>query len=372
MNHDIDMLDTDVEADLRSTVAAVLKARCPTDAVAALFDGDRSIVAPIWTSIAEDLGLAGLLVPEGRGGSGGTVREAAVVMEELGRAVAPTAFLESSVIATTVLLAGESGLVQEMASGAARSTLVLPFASSSLDELPEGNASSDGRVSVTVRGVAGALDADVLLVAVQGARGVEVRAVAAQDATILPVVSLDMTRQLADVEIVDAPSTLVVDHEQGADALVAALEVGAALLASEQAGLAAWSLEMTTQYLKTRRQFGRVLGGYQALKHRLADLYVEVQSAAAAARYAAGATAESRPDRGVAVAVAASYCGDVAVHAAEESIQLLGGMGMTWEHPAHLYLKRAKADQIGLGTPDRHRDQLAALVDLAAPRSLAR
>ena len=143
-----------------------------------------------------------------------------------------------------------------------------------------------------------------------------------------------------------------------------ALEVGAALLASEQVGVARECLGTTVAYLKDRRQFGRVVGSFQALKHRLADLYVATEQAAAAARYAAVTTAEDDPDREVATAVAASLCGDVAVRAAEEAVQLHGGLGMTWEHPAHLYLKRAKADQIAFGLPAAHRARLGELVGL--------
>lgn len=143
--------------------------------------------------------------------------------------------------------------------------------------------------------------------------------------------------------------------------------MGAGLLASEQAGIAAWCVATTVGYLKERRQFGRVVGGFQALKHRLADLYVAAESASAAAGYAAAALAADDADAVVAVHLAASYCSEVAVSAAEEALQLHGGIAMTWEHPAHLYLKRAKADQLALGAPGLHRDRLAALVDLPAP-----
>jgi alkylation response protein AidB-like acyl-CoA dehydrogenase len=180
------------------------------------------------------------------------------------------------------------------------------------------------------------------------------------------VVSLDMTRQLADVSLdVASGDPVLTDAEP---AVREALAVGAALLPSEQLGLAQWCLETTVAYLKDRRQFGRVVGGFQALKHRLADLAIGVDSATAAARYAAAALAAGDPDLPVATAVAQAYCSDLAVTAAEEAIQLHGGIGMTWEHPAHLYLKRAKADQIALGTPGAHRARLAGLVGLAGSR----
>jgi alkylation response protein AidB-like acyl-CoA dehydrogenase len=165
----------------------------------------------------------------------------------------------------------------------------------------------------------------------------------------------------------DRAGELVVPATAGAKAIESALLTGAGLLASEQVGIAAWCLTSTVSYLKERRQFGRVVGGFQAIKHRLADLYVTVESASSAARYAAAALAAGDLDSTVAVHLAAAYCGDAAVLAAEEAVQLHGGIGMTWEHPAHLYLKRAKADQLAFGTPGWHRARLAALVDLPGP-----
>jgi alkylation response protein AidB-like acyl-CoA dehydrogenase len=141
-----------------------------------------------------------------------------------------------------------------------------------------------------------------------------------------------------------------------------ALTTGAALLASEQVGLAQWCLDTTVGYLKNRYQFGRQVGSFQALKHRLADLWTRVAQARAVARYAAASIGTD--DAAVAAALAQAYCAETAVLAAEECVQLHGGIGFTWEHPAHLYLKRAKSSAIALGTPDRHRAVLANLVNL--------
>jgi alkylation response protein AidB-like acyl-CoA dehydrogenase len=170
-----------------------------------------------------------------------------------------------------------------------------------------------------------------------------------------------MTRQLCDLELAGAPARLVAE---GTAAVRAGLLTGAALLASEQLGLAERCLEITVDHLKTRHQFGRPIGSFQGLKHRLADLWVAITQARAVARYAAGCVAAGDPDTAVAVAVAQAHCSVVAVRAAEECVQMHGGIGFTWEHPAHLYLKRAKSSAIALGSPDRHRAALAALVDL--------
>jgi alkylation response protein AidB-like acyl-CoA dehydrogenase len=360
----VDLLDTDVEQSLRATVGDALVNRCTPDQVMKCYDGDRSLTPQLWKLLAGDLGLAGLLVPEQRGGAGATAREAAVVLEELGRFAAPVPFLTSAVVATTVLLAGDSDLVGRLASGDQTAVLLVSFDGAPGSVLPRVTRDDDGRLSGRVPAVADAVDADFLLVPVAASAGVEVYAVSATAVSVEPFLCLDMTRPLGDVTLDRAHGTLVVRAEDGAAALRRALEAGAALLASEQVGVAGWCLRATVDYLKVRRQFGRVVGGFQALKHRLADLFVEVESATAAAKYAAAALALDSPDVPVATAVAASYCADVAVHAAEEAIQLHGGIGMTWEHPAHLYLKRAKADQIALGLPGHHRRVLAGLVDL--------
>jgi alkylation response protein AidB-like acyl-CoA dehydrogenase len=365
---DLNLLYTDVEDDLRSSVRDLVAARSEPATVAGVYDGDRSVVDPLWRAIAGDLGLAGLLIPEERGGAGASAREAAVVLEELGRSVAPVPFLTSSVVATTVLLAAAPGgaadeLLAGLAAGERTAALVLPFSAGPGEEAP-GFTVDGGRISGSARSVAGALEADVLLVPVSTDGGTAVYAVPAADARVEPVVSLDMTRQLADVTLEGVAGDELLAAAAGGDAVRHGLDVGAALLASEQYGVAQWCLTTTIAYLKDRRQFGRVVGGYQAIKHRLADLYAAVESAGAAARYAAAATAEDDPESAVATAVGQSFCSDVAVKAAEEAVQLHGGIGMTWEHPAHLFLKRAKADQIAYGTPAAHRARLAELVDL--------
>jgi alkylation response protein AidB-like acyl-CoA dehydrogenase len=138
------------------------------------------------------------------------------------------------------------------------------------------------------------------------------------------------------------------------------------VLASEQLGVATWCLESTVDYVKTRYQFARPVGSFQAVKHRLAQLWVDVTQARAVARYAAGCLADADPDTAVAASLAQAHCGPVAVRAAEECVQLHGGIGFTWEHPAHWYLKRAKASAIALGTAAQHRATLGPLVDLPA------
>jgi alkylation response protein AidB-like acyl-CoA dehydrogenase len=362
---DLDLIATDVENDLRSTVRDLLADRCAPHAVTSMYDGDRTVVEPLWRALAVDIGLAGLLVPEDLGGAGASAVEAAAVLEELGRASAPVPFLTSSVVATTALLACAEDdtarkVITALAAGERTATLVVPLSTAPDGSLPD-IAATAGSLTGTVRSVAGALEADLLVVPAQTTDGVALYLVESSAATVEPVVSLDMARQVADVTLDGAIGQLVLDDSEAV--VRSALLAGAGLLASEQVGIARWCLEETVAYLRVRKQFGRVVGGFQALKHRLADLYAEVESASAAARYAAAALAAGE-DVPIAVRVAAAYCSDVAVHAGEEAVQLHGGIGMTWEHPTHLYLKKAKADQIAFGTAGAHRAALAGLVDL--------
>ncbi len=364
------LLADDVEEDLRASVRAVLEKHCPPELVTACYDGDDDVAAPAWSALARDLGLAALLVPDEYGGAGASAREAAVVAEEIGRCAAPVPFLTSAVAATATLVAlgGDAAgdLLGRLAQGDETAALLLPATARSVTghALDADGAALSGTVRNVV-GVGGGVRADVLLVPVRSGDGITLHAVPASDpgVTITDVVSLDMTRPVADV-VLDGVDPTALSAEDATAAVDHGLRVAAGLLAAEQVGVASWCLETTVAYLKERKQFGRAVGGFQALKHRLADLYAEVESARAAARYAAATLATDDADVPVAVAVAQAYCSDVAVHAAEEAVQLHGGIGMTWEHPAHLALKRAKADQLLLGTPEQHRADLAALVDL--------
>jgi alkylation response protein AidB-like acyl-CoA dehydrogenase len=205
-----------------------------------------------------------------------------------------------------------------------------------------------------VLGVADALDADVLLVLT--ATGLF--AVGAGSVARTPVTSLDQTRPLADLEFAEIGGEPLAAGDPAGAAVRDAWARGAALLASEQLGVAEWCLQTTVDYVRERYQFARPVGSFQAVKHRLADVWVLVAQARAVARYAAGS------EDPLAASLAQAHCGPVALAAAEACVQLHGGIGFTWEHPAHLYLKRAKASAIAYGAADQHRARLAELLDL--------
>ena len=329
----------------------------------------------LWRALAADLGCAGLVIGEEHGGAGASWREAAVVAEETGRHAAPVPFLGSAVTATAAALAaGDAGLLAGLADGEVTAALAVPFPAASfavpaptvaVGALRDGDPPGVQRLTGTVTTLIDALPAD----RAAGPRGRRARR----------AVRGARRRRGGDPDPGGVPGhdpaagrpdpgrgagRRVAAGDAAAAAVRAGLTAGAVLLASEQLGLAERCLEMTVAYVKERKQFARPVGSFQALKHRLADLWTGVTQARAAARYAAACLADGDPDLPVAVALAKAACSDIALKAAQECIQLHGGIGFTWEHPAHLYLKRAKSSAAGYGTADRHRATLAALAGL--------
>jgi len=381
-----DLLYSDAERALSDALASLLADRGGLDKALARVESAQTYDDKLWQAVAADLGCAGLLIPERDGGAGASYREAAAAAEVLGANVAPVPFLGSAVVATAALLSVNSGashgvgsqgaLLAKMAAGGVTAALAVPFASAPGAAYPAsvrvagvraGDATRVARLRGMVTGVADALPAGVLLVPADGVpHGLYLVDMAAEGVGKAPVTSLDMTRQLCDLSFDDAPATLIASGQAAERALDTALAAGAGVLAAEQLGLAQRCLDMTIAYVKERKQFARPVGSFQALKHRLADLWVSVTQARAASRYAAACLATGSADATVAVALAKAYCSEVAVQAAQECVQMHGGIGFTWEHPAHLLLKRAKADSIAFGTADAHRAALASLVNLPA------
>src|SRR5580704_11753233 len=399
-----DLLYSDTERALSDSLVSLLADRGGLDKALARIESAQTYDDKLWQAVATDLGCAGLLIGERYGGADASYREAAAAAEVLGSFVAPVPFLGSAVVATTALLSIASGLstssgtpftpakvaadlLGRMADGGVTAALAVPFATAPGPQGaqgPQGGAAFPASVRLAgprpgdaatgvarlrgmAIGVADALPAGVLLVPADGVpHGLYLVDMSAPGVAKTPVTSLDMTRQLCDLSFDDTPGTLIASGPAATRALDAALGAGAGILAAELVGLAQRCLDMTVAYVKQRRQFARPVGSFQGLKHRLAEEWVSVTQARAASRYAAACLASGSPDARVAVALAKAYCSDVAVNAAQECVQMHGGIGFTWEHPAHLYLKRAKADSIGFGTADAHRAALASLVNLPA------
>ncbi|GAB3412936.1 acyl-CoA dehydrogenase family protein [Flindersiella endophytica] len=369
------LLYSDDEDYLRSGVRTLLAERSPHNTVLERIESGQPYDPELWKALATEIGVAGLAVPERIGGAGASWRELAVAAEELGRSLAPTPFLGSAVLATAALLscADESvdanDLLECFATQGDVGALAVPLTTPPSAALrTEVRADTVHRLHGSVTTVSDALFADILLVPATTPTGQALYAVATTAAGVsrTPVVTFDLTRQLADLTLDGVPALLLASGDAAAQAVRAAVTAGAAVLASEQLGIAEYCLASTVAYVKQRYQFGRAVGSFQAPKHRLADLWVGVTQGRAVARYAAACLAANDTDSAVATAIAQSYCSELAVRAAEDSMQLHGGIGFTWEHPVHLYLKRAKADALAFGRPDQHRAALAPLVDLPA------
>ncbi len=331
--------------DLAGAVRSVIDRRWSPAALRAAIDSPEGFDRDLWSVLCEQVGVAALAVPEEHDGIGAGVRALQVVAEELGRQLIPTPFLGSAVLATT-LLAGtdEAELLAALASGERIAAVV--FAGEDFTARPIGSV--DGRLTGTARYVLdGDLADDLIVVA-----GDELHLVDGAAATRRHMPSMDPTRRFAEVGVDGAPSRRLGDG--GAAALTHALDVACAVLAAEQAGAAARALEVTVDYAKSRVQFGRPIGSFQALKHRMADMAVLVESSRSAALAAGEALDGGADDAALAVATAKTYCSEAFSTVAAEMIQLHGGIGITWEHDAHLYFKRAHSSSQLFGDPAFH------------------
>jgi alkylation response protein AidB-like acyl-CoA dehydrogenase len=329
----------------------------------------------VWQQMAQQLGLQGLAIPEEFGGSGYTYVELIVVLEEMGRALLCAPYFATVALAANALLAsGDDGAKKELlpgiASGETIATLALTEETGKWDEAGvtlEATKSGDG---YTLRGTKSfVLDghtAGLILVAARTAAGVSLFSVAgdASGLTRTALATMDQTRKQAKLTFDNTPARLIGTDGSGWAILSKTLDLAAVALAAEQVGGAQKVLDMSVDYAKVRVQFGRPIGSFQAIKHKCADMLLEVESAKSAAYYAGWAAAEDSDELPVVASLAKAYCSDAYFHATAENIQIHGGIGFTWEHPAHLYFKRAKSSELYLGDPTYHRELLAQRIGL--------
>jgi alkylation response protein AidB-like acyl-CoA dehydrogenase len=368
-----DLLYSQIEEDLRDTVRKVLRDRCGWPAVLARCEQEQPYDLDLWRTLAAELGLTGLPIPEDYGGAGAGVRELAVLAEETGRAIAPIPLL-GSVLATAALLEcadspGVPDVLRGIADGSRIVTCAVPMTTAPGDGFPGSVRSEDSHLTGSIRAVVDLHVADLVVIPASDADG---PALYLLDTSVTGVrrtaaIPLDLTRRFGVLELNRAPATRIRSADAAAQALQHSLLTAAGVLAGEQVGLAQLCLDSTVDYAMTRHQFGRPIGSFQAVKHRLADLWAGVSTARAAARNAADRLSRFDDEARLAVATAQAYCSDLVVLAAEDSLQLHGGIGMTWEHPAHLALGRAKSTQLTFGIPERHRTTISELVGLPFP-----
>ena len=347
--------------ELRKVVRSFLVATSPPAAVRRLMETADGLDRAGWRRMADELGLPALAVPEALGGMGFSWVELGLVFEEMGRALAGGPLLASAALAAGALGgADDNDILPALASGDRIATLAVAEDRSPWDLTRITlTATPDGRLHGHKSWVLDGLTADLILVAAtDGLYAVDAEA---PGLTRTAIPTLDLTRKLARLDFDGTPARRVGDLA----AAETGLAYGAIALANEQVGGAQRCLEMAVAYAKTRKQFGRPIGSFQAVKHKCADLLREIESARSTAAYANWAA--SQPDRQevlVAASLAKAACSDAYVHAASECIQIHGALGFTWEHDVHLYWKRAKSSSLLFGDPMHHRGRLADLLGL--------
>ena len=372
------LIATDEQEALRDVMRAFLEKYSAESAVRVAMDGATGYDAAAWRTAAEQIGIQALTIPEAMGGGGYGFEELAVVMEEAGRTLFPAPLLSTAVLATGVLVGVGDSTAREYLARVATGELIATAAVSEarlhwdptdITTIAERSGGAGWVLSGAKPYVLDGAQAGVILVAARTAAGVSLFAVQAgtegtEGLSVDPLESMDQTRRFAAVSLDRTPATLLGDDGSGWEILCPVYDRALAALACEQVGGAQAVLEMTVEYLNVRHQFGRPIGSFQAIKHRCADLLVEVESARSAAAYASTAVAAGADDASLAASIAKVYCSQAFYHVAAESIQMHGGIGFTWEHPAHLYFKRAKSSEALFGWPAHHRDRIASLIGL--------
>ena len=378
----MDFAFSDEQEELGRTVRAFLTHTSPETETRRLMETPEGFDRALWRRMGSELGLQGLAVPEEYGGAGCGPVEVGVVMEEMGRALLCAPFLSSAVLATTTLLrcADEDArkrLLPGLASGELVGTLALTEDAARWDAAGVRLTARESNGSWLLNGhkmfVLDGATADVVLTVARTGDGIGVFCVDG-DATGLtraPLPTMDPTRRQARLDYQDVPATRLRTHGDGWDLVSEVLDRAAVALAAEQVGVASRALDMAVEYAKVRHQFGRPIGSFQAVKHLLADVLLEVESARAAAHYALLASENEDPELPAVASLAKAFCSDACVQATEENIQVHGGIGFTWEHPAHLYLKRAKTSQLLFGDPAYHRELLARRIGMETDKGAA-
>jgi len=361
--------------ELRRGVRRFLAEKSPESEVRRLMETAEGYDPAVWSQMADQLGLQSLTIPEAYGGSGFSYVELIVVLEEMGAALLCAPYFSTVALAANALLtsgdeSAKKDLLPGLASGETIGTLAITedngrwdFDGIALEAKPSGDGwALNGHKSFVLDGHT----ANLILVAGRTPAGLSLFAVkddaAGLTRTLLP--TMDQTRKQARLEFNDTPASLVGSDGGAAAGLTKTLDLAAVALAAEQVGGAQHCLDSSVEYAKTRIQFGRPIGSFQAIKHKCADMLLEVESAKSAAYYAGWTAADDSDELPVVASLAKSYCSEAYFHAAAENIQIHGGIGFTWEHDAHLYFKRAKSSELLFGDPTYHRELLAQRIGI--------
>ncbi|MEU0498404.1 acyl-CoA dehydrogenase family protein [Mycobacterium sp. NPDC006124] len=368
-----EFLFTDEQQQLLSAVRRFAAENFDEPTIRRLMESDPPFDSKAWGRLGGELGVLGLSVPEADGGVGGTLVDQAVAVEELGAALACGPLFGTVFLAIPALVASSAGeardeLLGELVEGRRTAAFAVPDRAGAFDaadvSVRATVSDQESALTGTVEGVVDAGAADVLLVAATGQDGVSLFAVDAAGPGVHRAnqLTVDPTRPQATVTLSDAPGRLVAGPDEADRVITHALQVGSALLAVEQVGAAQHLLDVAVQYAKERLQFGRPIGSFQAVKHRLADMMVDLEHARSTAYHAVWSLSDGSDDPALAASIAQATCSAAFSRIAADAIQTLGGIGFTWEHQAHLYFKRATVDAALLGSAEAHRSRVAEFV----------
>jgi len=371
---------TEEQEELRRTVRRFLEHTSPPSQARRLMETAEGYDPGVWTRMATEVGLQGLTIPEEYGGAGFGPVERLMVLEEMGRVLLCAPYLSSAVLAVDALRAsGDEAALRALLPGIADGSTIATLAVSEED----GGWTADGlrararrsRDAYLLDGqksfvLDGAI-ANLILVVAQADGGPTLFAIDGRAAGLArrALLTLDMTRKLAALNFDRVPARLVGTEGAAADILDRTTQLAIVALAAEQVGGAQRCLDMSVDYAKLRVQFGRPIGSFQAIKHRCAEMLLEVEQARSAAYYAGWAAADGASDLPLVASLAKATCSEAYSRVAAENIQIHGGIGFTWEHDAHLYYRRAKSSEVLLGSPTHHREIAAThLIDAAVGR----
>jgi len=365
---------------LQRSAREMLARECPPSLVRETAKSPDGVPAALYAKMAE-LGWTGLIVPEAQGGLGLGTLELALVLEELGRVVAPGPFLGTQLVTAALVRAGTAAArktwLPRLVAGEALGALAYLEASDRQHPAGIALAAKKTRVGYQLRGeklfVAGLPGASLLLVAARtkagsGARGVSLFLVPTDTpgVRVRPVETIDLTRRVGELELRDAVvdrTALVGKEGEGWPLLARLLDLGAVGIAADSLGGAERALEMAVEYSKVRQQFGRPIGSFQALKHMAAEMVAEIEPSRSLVWYAAYVFDETPNEASRAVSMAKARLGEVYSRTVNRAVQMHGGIGFTWEHDLHLWFKRARWNEVAFGDPPFHRDRLAELDD---------
>ena len=376
----MDFAFSDEQEEFRSTLRRFFEEKAPSAEVRRLMETSEGYDPGVWKQMAEELGLQGVHLPEEYGGQGFGFLELGIVLEEMGRVLFPSPFFATVCLAANAILnagseAQKQALLPGIAAGETLATLALSedsgrfdAAGITLEAVPDGGGYRlDGHKSFVIDGQI----ADCLVVAARmkgsaGNEGITLVTVRSDDPGVAatPLETMDEIRKQARIEFSGARAEILGCEGAAWPALSKTLDQAVVMLAAEMLGASQKCLEMAVEYAKVRMQFARPIGSFQAIKHKAADVLLEVELAKSAGYYSWWIADQREEELAEAASLAKSVCTDTFLLAATESIQIHGGIGFTWEHDAHLYLKRAKGSEILFGNATEHRARLVTQLGL--------